>query len=438
MGCLGGVTVAGGARALNVIETDPPRRGPDRRADRQITYAGLALAVGFLVAALVSLAVPAAARLGSWLPLHLVLAGAVGTAIAAMLPFFVAALSVAPPAGAWLRMGSLVLVAGGATAGVLGRLPAAAGAEGLAVAGAAAYVAGMAAVGLAAVLPLRRASGSRRPLTELAYLIALLDVMAGVSLVAVFLAADPGVTGHWASLRVAHAWLNVLGFVTLVVAGTLVHFAPTVAGSRIRRRRSGVAAVVLLAAAAPAVAIGYAAGPGGAAGLLVQLGAGAAIAGAAALVAHGLQARRDRAGWTTDLDWHRFTGGSLLLAPAWLLVGAVIAAAGILEYGADPQGWRLDRVGAPLVLGFVVQVLLGSMSHLLPAVGPGTPEAHATQRRSLGRGASARLAAWNAGVAILTIGLVGGQGALGLAGLGLALASGAATLLLLILALRTR
>ncbi|HUG31239.1 MAG TPA: hypothetical protein VMQ65_12095 [Candidatus Limnocylindria bacterium] len=430
--------MTGDSRALNVIETEPPRRGPDRRADRQITYAGLVVAVGFLIAALVSLAVPPAARLGLWLPLHLVLAGAVGTAIAAMLPFFVAALSVAPPARALLRIGSIVLVAGGANAGVLGRLPAAGGVEGLAGAGAVAYVAGMAAVGLAAVLPLRRASGPRRPLTQLAYLIALLDVIAGVSLVAMLLAADPGVTGHWASLRVAHAWLNILGFVTLVVAGTLVHFAPTVAGSRIRQRRSGVAAVLLLAAAAPIAAIGYAAGPGGAAGLMVQLGAGAAVAGAAALVVHGFQARRDRAGWTTDLDWHQFTGTSLLLAPVWLLVGAAIAAAGVLEYGAEPQGWRLDRIVAPLVLGFVLQVLLGSMSHLLPAVGPGTPEAHATQRRSLGRGASVRLAAWNAGVAMLTIGLVAGQEALGQAGLGLALVSAAATLLLLILALRTR
>jgi nitrite reductase (NO-forming) len=430
--------IDGGGRALNVIETEPPRRGPDRRVDRQITYAGLMVAMGFLIAALASLAVPPAARLGSWLPLHLVLAGAVGTAIAAMVPFFLAALSVAPPAHAWLRIGSLVLVAGGATAGVVGRLPAAVDAEGLAAAGAVAYVGGIAAVGLAALLPLRRASGTRRPLTELAYLVALLDVIAGVSLVAMFLAGDAGVTGHWASLKVAHGWLNVLGFVTLVVAGTLVHFAPTVLGARIRRRRSGVTAVLLLAAAAPVVAIGYAAGPDGAAGMLVRLGAVAAVAGAGALVLHGLQARRDRAGWTTDLDWHRFTGGSLLIAPAWLLVGSVIAAAGILEHGADPRGWRLERIEAPLVLGFVLQVLLGSMAHLLPAIGPGTPEAHAAQRRSLGRGASARLGAWNAGVAVLTFGLVVGHEALARAGLGLALAAGAATLLLLLLALRTR
>lgn len=435
------MALIGGSRALNVIEAEPPRRGPDRRADRQITYAGLAMAVAFLVAALASLGIPEAARLGTWLPLHLVLAGAVGTAIAAMVPFFLAALSVAPPARVWLRISSLVLVAAGATAGVVGRLPAVVGAEGLAAAGAVAYVAGMAAVGLAAMLPLLHAAGTRRPLTELAYLVALLDVIAGVSLVALFLAANPGVTGHWAALRVAHAWLNVLGFVTLIVAGTLVHFAPTVLGSRIRRRRSGVAAVALLAAAAPLAASGYAAGPEGVGAVLVRFGVGALVAGAAAITVHGIQARHDRAGWTTDLDWHRFTGGSLLVAPAWLLVGAAVLAAAALEHGAAPHGWRLDRVGAPVVLGFVVQVLLGSMSHLLPAVGPGTPQAHAAQRRLLGRWARARLTGWNAGIAILSLGMLGpvaGSATLAPVGLGLALASGAATLLLLIRALRTR
>ena len=166
------MTTATESRALPVIETEPARRGPDRRVDRRITYVGLGLAIGFLVAALASLAVPTGARLGAWLPLHLALAGAVGTAIAAMLPFFVTALAVAPPAPAWLRATGLVLVVGGATAGMLGRLPAVGIVVDVAVAGAVAYVAGMAAVGLAAMLPLRHATGTRRPLTELAYAIA--------------------------------------------------------------------------------------------------------------------------------------------------------------------------------------------------------------------------------------------------------------------------
>lgn len=444
-------------RGLPVLETEPARRGPDRRVDRRITYLGLATAIGFLVAAMASMALPAAARLGAWLPLHLVLAGAVGTAVAAMLPFFVAALSVAPPAPAGLRAAGVILVAGGAVAGVLGRVVSSGGASALAAAGAAGYVAGMGAVGLCAVLALRRAAGPRRPATELAYAVALLDVMVGVALVGLFLAGDAGVAGRWAGLRVGHAWLNLLGFATLVVAGTLVHFAPTVAGSRIRVRRSGGLAVGLLAIAAPLAAAGYALGPDPAgaafpvAGWLVVVGAAAAVGGALALARHGLRAHADRAGWTTDSEWHRFTGRSLLLAPAWLLVATLLAAAGVLGHGADPQGWHLDRVGAPLVLGFVVQVLLGALSHLLPAIGPGTPEAHAVQRRVLGRGGTVRLGGWNAGVALLTVGLVAGRDALGsvgapsfgaemvaFGGLAIAVASGASTVLLLVTGLRAR
>jgi hypothetical protein len=424
------------SRGLPVVETEPARRGPDRRVDRRITWLGLAAAIGFLAAAIATLALPADARLGSWLPLHLVLAGAAGTAIAAMLPFFVAALAIAPPAPTALRASGLLLVSGGAIAGVLGRLSAGGGIGTLAAAGAVAYVGGMAAVGLAAAIPLRRATGARRPATELAYAIGLLDVMVGVAIVALYLAGDRTVAAHWPALRVAHAWLNLLGFVTLVITGTLVHFVPTVVGSRIRRRRSAGVAIAFLAIAAPLTALGYALGPGMGDSLAV-FGAVAALAGAAVLTMHGYQAWQDRAGWTSDHGWHTLTGGSLLLAPAWLIVAALIACVGILTNGADPSGWRLDRVWAPLVVGFVVQVLLGALSHLLPAVGPGTPQAHASQRRILGRDGLVRLAAWNVGVGMLTIGLVTGATTVALAGLALVLTTATATVLLLVAALRT-
>jgi hypothetical protein len=61
---------------LAVIETEPRRRGPDRTRDRRVTFAGLVVAVLFLIAAAISLALPPGTRLGWWLPLHLALAGA--------------------------------------------------------------------------------------------------------------------------------------------------------------------------------------------------------------------------------------------------------------------------------------------------------------------------------------------------------------------------
>ena len=190
--------------------------------------------------------------------------------------------------------------------------------------------------------------------------------------------------------------------------------------------------------AAPLAAIGYALGPGTPGDALVGLGVAALIAGAVGLTAHGFRAWRDRAGWTSDPGWHALTGGSLLLAPGWLLVAALIAAVGILAHGADPVGWRLDQVGAPLVVGFVAQVLLGALSHLLPAVGPGSPVAHATQRRVLGRDGLIRLAAWNGGVALLTVGMVAAVDVVALAGLALVLTTAMATIFLLAAALRAR
>jgi nitrite reductase (NO-forming) len=387
---------------LPVVEASPPRRGPDRGTDRRLAFGGLVVAIGFLAAALVSLLLPAEVRLGWWLPLHLALAGAAGTAVAAMLPFFVAALMVAAPAPPVLRGGAIALVAAGAALAGVGRASGAALPDPLAALGASAYVAGAGAVGLAAVLPLRRATGPRRPATELAYGVSLMAVAIGAALAALYLLGSPEIVTAWPSLRVAHAWLNAFGFVGLVVTGTLLHFAPTVVGSRIRRRRSGLVAVAGLAAGPALVALGYAAGLD----LAARLGALAAMGGGAALAVHGLAAQRDAAGWTTEAEWHRFTSGSLLAAPAWLLVATAIAGLPVVVTGATPAAWRLEPVVAPLVAGFVVQVLLGALAHLVPAIGPGGPERHASARRILGRDGTLRLAAWNLGVAALTTGLL--------------------------------
>jgi len=281
---------------------------------------------------------------------------------------------------------------------------------------------------------LRGATGSRRPATEVAYLVALVEVALGVSLAALFLAGSPDVTGRWGALKPAHAWLNLFGFVALVIAGSLAHFAPTVAGSRIARRPWAAGAVAGLALGAPVVALGYALGSDA----LARLGAGVEVAGAAALVAHGWQAHRDRHAWTTDHGWHAFTSGSLLAAPAWLLVATLIAAIRIAASGADPGGWQRVDLVAPLIGGFVVQTLLGALSHLLPAIGPGSPQRHAAERRILGHDGPLRVGAWNVGVAVASTGVLVQQDVLTAAGAAVLVTDLAATLLLLGLCLGDR
>ncbi len=78
------------------------------------------------------------------------------------------------------------------------------------------------------------------------------------------------------------------------------------------------------------------------------------------------------------------------------------------------------------MIGGVSQILVGAMTHLLPAIGPGDHPRHAAQRSLLGRAAGIRLVAINVGATLVTLGFGpsagAGAGTLGrtLVGLGLA------------------
>jgi len=173
-------------------------------------------------------------------------------------------------------------------------------------------------------------------------------------------------------------------------------------------------------------------------------GAGAALtlAGVGATTVEAALTWRSRGRWTTDAGWHRMTGVGLLAGVAWFAVGAGtasvrLAVAGMTGGpGADP--WILAVDGAPLVLGWVVGVLIASWTHLLPAIGPGGPVLHAARRVVLGRWATPRLVAFNAGVAMVA--LAWPQGSWLWAGTGLVLVAGSvlASVSLAVVALRIR
>ncbi len=401
-----------------------------------MTALAIGLAAGFVALAIAALLLPAGMRLGSWLPLHLLLAGAASTAIAGVMPFFSAAVAGAPPAATLVRLlgvggitsGALVMVGGrllstapGAAAGLI------AGVGGLL------YIGGVAAVGAATLLPLRVALGPRRIVMGVIYGTALLNVALGAGLSTLFLLGWLPVVRDWAALRPAHAWLNVFGFVSLVIAGSLLHLLPTVAGARISRTRASVTCFVALASGPLLAALGFAIGSQA----VVVIGAGAVVLGGLALVAHSFHVMRARAAWTTDPGWHLFTTWSLVCGVGWFVVGAATAAAGAVTAGASVSGWQLAPLLAPIGIGWVAQVLVGAWSHLLPAVGPGSPERHAAQRRILGRAAALRLLALNIGVAAMTLGAGLGIGDLFGIGLAVVAAAGATAVALLVAALAT-
>jgi nitrite reductase (NO-forming) len=253
-------------------------------------------------------------------------------------------------------------------------------------------------VGLVAatLLPMRRALGVRHRIVVVGYALGLLSVIAGVSLVTAFLHDVAVVQANWGVLKPAHAWLNLIGFVSLVIVTTLIHLAPTVLGARIVGGRLPTIAVVGLAAAVVTVATGLALGSDLVARIGAVLALVAAIAGPAYLAA--VVRQEGRGHWTTDLAWHRFTGWSLIAAAGWIAAGIGAAAVLVLIHGATPAGWSLSMVGIPLVIGGASQAVVGAASHLLPTLGPGGMPGHARARASAGRGTTLRVLLFEVGV----------------------------------------
>jgi hypothetical protein len=139
---------------------------------------------------------------------------------------------------------------------------------------------------------------------------------------------------------------------------------------------------------------------------VARAGAIGVLAAGHGVMLHAIAVARDGAPgrWTTDPGWHRLTSRSLLAGQLWLATGLLMAAARVLGDGAAPAGWALAPLIGPLLVGGIVQILLGAMAHLLPAIGPGDQVRHAAQRSLIGRAATARLAALNAGALLVTAG----------------------------------
>jgi nitrite reductase (NO-forming) len=369
-------------------------RSRERTADRRVTSVGLGAAGGFLLLATWSLALPAGTRHGAWLPLHLALAGGASQAIAAALPFFTASLLAGRPAPWELRTAVLALLGCGAAFLAVGVT---AGMPGVAAGGGVLFVGGMGMLGIASFMPLRRTLGRRHPLILAAYAIALADVGVGATLATFQVAGFVPVADDWAWLKPAHAWLNLLGFVSLAIAGTLIHLYPTVVGSRITGDGRVRVLVGGLAVGAPTVAAGYVLriDP------LGRIGAAIELAGLLALAGYVGAGWRARGRWTGDLAWRRIAIGSLGAGVAWFGLGVGVAAIRVMALGAIPDAWSLSLVGVPLAGGWVAQSIIGGWTHLLPALSGGSPQRHALQRRMLGVAATGRLVVMNGGVALL-------------------------------------
>lgn len=409
------------------IGPEPERRSAapsaSRLNERVVLQIGIALAASFVVLSVIAGFLPLHALQG-WTLIHLALAGATTIAIGTFMPHFGVTLAGTRAESPRQRLAGVLLLALGMFGVALGRPLAGdlvAASSGILVLG------GLAITAWVTYAPMRSGLARRHPVVQLTYGIALVDVVVGASLAILFLFGVAPIASHWIALKPAHVWLNVFGFVSLTIAGTLIYLYPTMLGTRIRPHPSMVVAVIGLMAGPPLVALSAALE----ADSLAVGGGAVTLVGSLGLLGYGVEIWRRRGRWANDQAWHDLTARHGAAGMAWLVVTVATALAGLVRDGVAVPGWGVGAMAVPLIFGWALQELVGAWTHLLPAVGPGDMAVKARQRDLLSRWGAPRIVAWNTGLALLWPGLALGVGALIAAGAVLFSAAAVAALALL-------
>ncbi|WP_207957786.1 multicopper oxidase domain-containing protein [Streptomyces sp. YIM 98790] len=384
-----------------------------RRAGRHLRVH--AVIAGWLVLALAAAAGHDWLPVARWLAVHLLLLGAVSTAVFHWSEHFATAvLHARTPDERWsdVRLAGLNLSVAAVLTGVRADLPVLAGAGALGV------IAAVSAHLVVLVRMGRGALGGR--LTPVAgyYRVAAVALVLGAAIGGTMATGLLGGRLH-TGLELAHLHLNLLGWVGLTVLGTLFMLWPTVLGLPMAAETVPVARRVLLLAA-----------PG------LLLAGGGLLAGARWPAAAGLAGYAAGAGWAAVLFLRTAvrraprTGAAWMLAASvcWLLAG--VATDLVLTATREPAVLLrdLEALLPVLLTGFVAQVLMGSLTHLLPVVLGGAGPGRSAAAGVLNRGWAVRTAALNTGVLLLALPLPGPADAAG------ALLAGGSGLAFLVLA----
>jgi nitrite reductase (NO-forming) len=379
---------------------------------RGIAYRYNVAARIWLVAAGASLLLPASARLGYWLPLHLALAGAVSIAISGNMMSFAATLTATKGPGPALVGVQFAAVNLGAAAIAVGYTT---DRDALVAAGGASFV--FATLLLLVVLrnAWRTALNRRHPLPLAMYATAVLAVVAGGTIGAL-LGGDAVSSAAFVSLRDAHMTINVLGWMSITIAATLVTLLPTVLRIRIPPWNGPLAAVCLVGGLA-LLATGLASGTTWLAGV----GASVYLLGGiqlAVLLVRGLRAPRK---WPAPVGAKHMAFGV-----TWYVCGAVALVIATFDGSFDAFVPVFEVV---FVCGWGLQILLGSWLYLLPMARPGTPDGRRLWLTAVEYAANVQVAGVNVGLALVavsaarwvsgTVGTMGAALAIGAAAFGL-------------------
>ena len=165
-------------------------------------------------------------------------------------------------------------------------------------------------------------------------------------------------------LLVAHQALNLLGFVGLTVIGTLITLWPTVLRTKmqpVQERHGKISLYVMLVAVAVVTT-------GALCGLwwLAALGVAAHIVGIC-IVLGDLVACAVR---KPPRDFPGFTMGAAI---CWLLVWLVWLVWKLASNGRGLLADDIFTLSVPVIVGFLLQLLIGAMSYLMPMVMGGGP-----------------------------------------------------------------
>ena len=351
----------------------------------------------WLTAALASLALPASSRLGLWLPLHLALAGAVSVAISGAMTTFAAALAAAPSPPTWLTTAQFAGVNAGA-AFVAAGYPT--GHRPLVAVGGACFGVGMLLLAVIVAQAWRIGLNKRHPIPVVFYAAALAAIFAGATLGS--LIGTRSVSGMtWLAFRQTHMTVNVLGFVSLTIAGTLITLLPTVLRVRMTAARSATAVLLIGGVAFLGSGLATTNAPIAAAGA-VTFAAGAAMVAWATLGVVRTPRRHFVAvsakHMLAAIAW--FLGGSLALATT--LVRAALLARGststLVAFSNFQNVFLISFVG-----GWILQTLLGAWLYLLPSARRGGPEQRRLLLAGVELGANAEVACINAGLVLLVL-----------------------------------
>ena len=237
--------------------------------------------------------------------------------------------------------------------------------------------------GLNLLRQLRSALPARFDLTVRFYIAAAWLLPVGATFGAL-LARNSTTTDLYNRLLLGHETVNVLGFVGLTVVGTLMTLWPTMLRTKMHPAAVQLSKIGLWGMVAGVTVTTLAA--------LLDLrslaGAGLVIYALALLVIAVLMVKTCAA--KKPLDYPTL---SVAAGFAWLIVGTVWTA--VMVFSTDFAQLHLRTVTPVFVAGFLLQVLLGAMSYLLPVRMGGGPAAVRASNREFNRFSFGRVAIIN-------------------------------------------